>query len=282
MTSSATPLLVVDDLRVSFPRRDGGMTEAVRGVSFTLGRERLGIVGESGSGKSQTGRAIMGLTAPEGRISARRLEFAGVDLLHCAPAQRRALRGGRIAMVLQDPKFSLNPVMTIGAQIVETLQAHTRVSAAEAKKRALAALESVRIDDPARVYKLYPHEVSGGMGQRAMIAMMLIADPDLLIADEPTSALDVTVQLQVLSILDALVAERGMGLILVSHDLRLVSTFCDRILVMYAGRVVEELAAGGLASAQHPYTRGLMACLPQLGKSTHPLATLDRQPEWAL
>ena len=282
MTEPVTPLLVVDDLRVSFPRRDGGMTEAVRGVSFTLGRERLGIVGESGSGKSQTGRAIMGLTAPEGRISAKRLEFSGVDLLNCAPSQRRALRGGRVAMVLQDPKFSLNPVMTIGAQIVETLQAHSRVPSSEAKKRALAALESVRIDDPARVFKLYPHEVSGGMGQRAMIAMMLIADPDLLIADEPTSALDVTVQLQVLSILDTLVAERGMGLILVSHDLRLVSTFCDRILVMYAGRVVEELAAGGLAQATHPYTRGLMACLPQLGASTHPLATLDRKPEWAL
>jgi len=282
MTDANVPLLVVDDLRVSFSRRDGGMTEAVRGVSFTLGRERLGIVGESGSGKSQTGRAIMGLTAPEGRISAKRLEFSGTDLLNCAPAQRRALRGGRIAMVLQDPKFSLNPVMTIGAQIVETLQAHARVSSSEAKKRALAALESVRIDDPARVFKLYPHEVSGGMGQRAMIAMMLIADPDLLIADEPTSALDVTVQLQVLSILDALVAERGMGLILVSHDLRLVSTFCDRILVMYAGRVVEELAAGGLANAKHPYTRGMMACLPRLGSSTHPLATLDRKPEWAL
>ena len=279
---SATPLLVVEDLRVAFPNREGGMMEAVRGVSFTLGRERLGIVGESGSGKSQTGRAILGLTAPEGRISAKRLEFGGVDLLNCSPKQRRALRGGRIAMVLQDPKFSLNPVMTIGAQIVETLQAHTRVSGAEAKKRALAALESVHIDRPERVYKLYPHEVSGGMGQRAMIAMMLIAEPDLLIADEPTSALDVTVQLQVLSILDGLVAERGMGLILVSHDLRLVSSFCDRILVMYAGRVVEELSAGGLANAQHPYTQGLMACLPRLGASTHPLATLARQPEWAL
>jgi peptide/nickel transport system ATP-binding protein len=254
----------------------------VRGVSFTLGRERLGIVGESGSGKSQTGRAILGLTAPEGRISAKRLEFSGVDLLRCSPRQRRALRGGRIAMVLQDPKFSLNPVMTIGAQIVETLCAHTRVSGRDARKRALAALESVRIDNPERVYKLYPHEVSGGMGQRAMIAMMLIAEPDILIADEPTSALDVTVQLQLLSILDALVVERGMGLILVSHDLRLVSSFCDRILVMYAGRVVEELEAGGLAHAQHPYTRGLMACLPQLGASTHPLATLDRKSEWAL
>ena len=280
--SSSSPLLVVEDLRVAFPNRDGGWFEAVRGVSFTLGRERLGIVGESGSGKSQTGRAILGLTAPEGRVTAKRLEFAGTDLLHCSPAKRRELRGGRIAMVLQDPKFSLNPVMRIGAQIEETLRAHTRVSGSEAKKRALAALESVRIDDPERVYKLYPHEVSGGMGQRAMIAMMLIAEPDILIADEPTSALDVTVQLQVLAIMDKLVTERGMGLILVSHDLRLVSSFCDRILVMYAGRVVEELSAGGLANAKHPYTRGLMACLPQLGQSTHPLATLDRRPEWAL
>ena len=282
VAGDSLPRLVVEDLRVAFPNRDGGWFEAVRGVSFTLGRERLGIVGESGSGKSQTGRAILGLTAPEGRVTAKRLEFAGTDLLHCSPAKRRELRGGRIAMVLQDPKFSLNPVMRIGAQIEETLRAHTRVSSAEAKKRALTALESVRIDDPERVYKLYPHEVSGGMGQRAMIAMMLIAEPDILIADEPTSALDVTVQLQVLAIMDKLVTERGMGLIFVSHDLRLVSSFCDRILVMYAGRVVEELSAGGLANATHPYTRGLMACLPQLGKSTYPLATLDRQPEWAL
>ena len=280
--SEDAPLLVVDNLRVAYPARGGGMTEVVRGVSFTLGRERLGIVGESGSGKSQTGRAILGLTAPEGRVSANRLTFGGVDLLHCCAKERRALRGGRIAMVLQDPKFSLNPVMTIGQQIEETLLAHTRVSRSEARKRALAALESVSIDDPERVHRLYPHQVSGGMGQRAMIAMMLIAEPDLLIADEPTSALDVTVQLQVLSILDKLVTGRGMGLIFVSHDLRLVSSFCDRILVMYAGKVVEELPAGGLAHAQHPYTRGLMACLPQLGKTVHPLATLDRQPEWAL
>ena len=284
MTAAPTssPLLRVEDLRVAFPNRDGGWFEAVRGVSFTLGRERLGIVGESGSGKSQTGRALLGLTAPEGRVTARRLEFAGADLLHCSPRQRRELRGGRIAMVLQDPKFSLNPVMRIGPQIEETLRAHARVSSRQAKDRALAALESVSIDDPERVYRLYPHEVSGGMGQRAMIAMMLIAEPDILIADEPTSALDVTVQLQVLTIMDKLVAGRGMGLIFISHDLRLVSSFCDRILVMYAGRVVEELPAGGLAQAKHPYTRGLMACLPTLGASTHPLATLDRQPQWAL
>ncbi|MDB5893495.1 MAG: peptide transporter ATP-binding protein [Rhodoferax sp.] len=275
-------VLEVDDLRVSFPNREGGRTEVVRGVSFSLGRERLGIVGESGSGKSQTGRAILGLTAPGGIVTAKRLAFNGIDLLNCPPKQRRQLRGGRIAMVLQDPKFSLNPVMTIGDQIVEALQAHTRVSNAEARQRALASLAAVQIDDPARVFKLYPHEVSGGMGQRAMIAMMLIADPELLIADEPTSALDVTVQLQVLAILDQLVTERGMGLIFVSHDLRLVSTFCDRILVMYAGRVVEELSAGGLAQAQHPYTLGLLNCLPQLGANRHPLPTLDRRPEWAL
>ena len=280
--SSTEPVLVVDDLCVAFPNRDGGFTEAVRGVSFTLGRERLGIVGESGSGKSQTGRAILGLTAPEGRVTAKRLAFQGTDLMHCSAQQRRALRGGRIAMVLQDPKFSLNPVMTIGEQIVETLRAHSRVSGAEARRGALAALEAVQIDDPVRVYRLYPHEVSGGMGQRAMIAMMLIANPELLIADEPTSALDVTVQLQVLAILDGLVRQRGMGLIFISHDLRLVSTFCDRILVMYAGRVVEEIAAGALADARHPYTLGLLNCLPRLGDARHPLPTLDRQPEWAL
>jgi peptide/nickel transport system ATP-binding protein len=276
------PVLVVDDLRVAFPGRDGGWTEAVRGVSFTLGRERLGIVGESGSGKSQTGRAILGLTAPEGRVTAKRLEFHGTDLLNCSARERRDLRGGRIAMVLQDPKFSLNPVMTIGDQVVETLRAHSRMSGREARAKALEALAAVQIDQPERVYKLYPHEVSGGMGQRAMIAMMLIANPELLIADEPTSALDVTVQLQVLAILDKLVTERGMGLVFISHDLRLVSTFCDRILVMYAGKVVEEIASGGLADAKHPYTRGLLNCLPRLAEDRHPLPTLDRQPEWAL
>ena len=280
--SNGKTVLEVEDLRVSFPNRDGGRTEAVRGVSFTLGRERLGIVGESGSGKSQTGRAILGLTAPEGLVTAKRLEFHGVDLLRCSPQQRREMRGGRIAMVLQDPKYSLNPVMTIGDQVMETLRAHTKISARDARARALAALVAVQIDQPERVYGLYPHEVSGGMGQRAMIAMMLIADPELLIADEPTSALDVTVQLQVLAILDALVVQRGMGLIFISHDLRLVSTFCDRILVMYAGKIVEEVSAGNLAAAQHPYTQGLLNCLPRLGDNRHPLPTLDRQPEWAL
>jgi peptide/nickel transport system ATP-binding protein len=275
------PLLDVKKLGVRFPTRTG-VIEAVRGTSFTLGRERLGIVGESGSGKSQTGRAIMGLTPANAEISAERLEFDGIDLLKAPARLRRDLRGKRIAMILQDPKYSLNPVMTIGRQIVETLRTHERIGQAEARERALAMLEAVQIRDVGRVYDLYPHEVSGGMGQRAMIAMMLIAGPELLIADEPTSALDVTVQLDILRILDRLVAERGMGLIFISHDLRLVSSFCDRVIVMYAGKIVEELPASELTKATHPYTRGLLNCMPEIGEHRHPLPVLDRRPEWAL
>ncbi|MCA0049939.1 ABC transporter ATP-binding protein [Mesorhizobium sp. B283B1A] len=280
MSRETKTLLEVDDLRVTFPTRTG-LIEAVRGVSFSLGRERLGIVGESGSGKSQTGRAIMGLTPPQARISANKLAFDGIDLLDISPRQRRALRGNRIAMILQDPKYSLDPVMSIGRQIVETLRTHEKVSKAEARERALAMLEAVQIRDPKRVFDLHPHEVSGGMGQRAMIAMMLIAGPEMMIADEPTSALDVTVQLDVLGILDRLVSERGMGLIFISHDLRLVSSFCDRVIVMYAGKVVEQLKASELGQAQHPYTRGLLNCMPKIGADRHPLPVLDRKPEWA-
>jgi peptide/nickel transport system ATP-binding protein len=278
--TSGGNLLEVDDLRVTFPTRTGRI-EAVRGVSFALGRERLGIVGESGSGKSQTGRAIMGLTPPQAEVSAKTLAFDGLDLLALPPRERRALRGKRIAMILQDPKYSLDPVMTIGRQIIETLRTHEKVSKAEARERALDMLAAVQIRDPKRVFDLHPHEVSGGMGQRAMIAMMLIADPELMIADEPTSALDVTVQLDVLAILDRLVAERGMGLIFISHDLRLVSSFCDRVVVMYAGKVVEQLKASDLSRAEHPYTRGLLDCMPKIGADRHPLPVLQRQAEWA-
>jgi len=275
-----TTLLTVDNLKVSYPTRTG-VIEAVRGVSFTLGKERLGIVGESGSGKSQTGRAIMGLTPKHGIVTADRLDFNGIDLIKASAGERRRLRGKRIAMILQDPKYSLDPVMTIGRQICETLRTHERVGKAEARERALAMLEAVQIRDPKRVFDLHPHEVSGGMGQRAMIAMMLIAGPELLIADEPTSALDVTVQLDVLRIMDRLVSERGMGLIFVSHDLRLVSSFCDRVIVMYAGKIVEELAAADLKNAKHPYTQGLLNCMPEIGTNRHPLPVLDRKPEWA-
>ena len=277
----SAPLLTVENLRVSFPTRTG-LVEAVRGVSFTLGRERLGVVGESGSGKSQTGRAIMGLTPSAARIEADTLRFGDIDLLEASAKQRRSIRGKRMAMILQDPKYSLNPVMTIGRQIVETLKTHERIGSSEAKKRALDMLEAVQIREPERVFGLYPHEVSGGMGQRVMIAMMLVCGPELLIADEPTSALDVTVQLEVLGILDKLVRDRGMGLIFISHDLRLVSSFCDRVIVMYAGRVVEELQAANLDNAQHPYTRGLLNCLPKIGDNRHPLPVLDRKAEWRL
>jgi len=273
-------LLNVQNLSVTYPTRQGP-SRVVRDVSFTLGRERLGIVGESGSGKSQTGRAILGLTPLPGRAEADRLEFDGIDLRKASARQWRALRGARISMVMQDPKFSLNPVMTIGRQLAEAAR-RVAASRAEARDRAVAMLEAVQIRDPARVMAAYPHEMSGGMGQRAMIAMMLITEPDLLIADEPTSALDVTVQIEVLRILDDLVTQRGMGLIFISHDLRLVSSFCDRVLVMYAGRVVEELRASELSQAEHPYTRGLMGCLPRIEGGARPLPTLQRDEAWAL
>ena len=279
MSKKSATLLQVENLRVRFPTRTG-VVEAVRGVSLSLDGERLGIVGESGSGKSQTGRAIMGLTDPRAEVSADRLQFDGVDLLSLPARERRALRGKRVAMILQDPKYSLDPVISIGRQIVETLRTHKKVSGAEARERALEMLAAVQIRDPKRVFDLYPHEVSGGMGQRAMIAMMLIADPELLIADEPTSALDVTVQIDVLAILDRLVAERGMGIVFISHDLRLVSSFCDRVVVMYAGKVVEQLPASELANAQHPYTQGLLDCMPKIGNARHPLPVLARKTEW--
>jgi peptide/nickel transport system ATP-binding protein len=274
-------LLSVRNLRVTFDTETGPV-EAVRGVSFDLGRERLGIVGESGSGKTMTGRAVLRLIRPPGRIEADSMMFDGQDLTRASESAMRALRGRRIAMVMQDPKFSLNPVMKVGAQLTEGLRQRDRASMAVARAKALEALVAVQIRDPERVMEAYPHELSGGMGQRVMIAMMLIPNPDLLIADEPTSALDVTVQAEVLSILDALVRDRGMGLIFISHDLRLVARFCDRVLVMYKGRIVEELAARDLMKARHPYTRGLLDCLPRIGGSRDALPVLDRDAEWAL
>jgi len=253
------PLLDVGDLRLRFPAG-----EAVRGVSFAMGRERLGIVGESGSGKSLTGRSILRPLPRGAELAAARLALDGLDLLAASAREMRAVRGRRLGLVLQDPRFSLNPAMSIGRQIAEGYRAHRRAGAREARDKALAMLEAVRMREPQRVYDLHPHEVSGGMGQRAMIAMMLAPDPDLLIADEPTSALDVTVQSQVLSVLDEQVSGRGMGLILISHDLSLVGGFCDRVLVMQQGEIVESCAASALASAQHPYTKRLLAAQPRL------------------
>ena len=272
----SSPLLDVENLRVAFPGRDGPI-EVVKGVSFRLGRERLGIVGESGSGKSLTGRAILRLIRPPGRVAVDRLRFDGVDLPALSEKGMRAVRGARISMIMQDPKFSLNPVMSVGDQIAEALRVRQRGGRRdELRARVVEMLEKVRIDDPERVAGLYPHEVSGGMGQRVMIAMMLIPEPDLLIADEPTSALDVSVQASVMDLIDALIRENGMGLILISHDLDLIARYCDRILVMNAGSVVEECAAGQLDAAQHPYTRGLLAAVPRMNETRAVLPTLDR------
>ncbi|MGV0819725.1 ABC transporter ATP-binding protein [Martelella sp. AMO21009] len=270
-----TALLDIQNLRVSFPTHKGRV-EVVKGLSFTLGRERLGIVGESGSGKSMTGRSILKLIAPPGRVTADRLDFDRIDILSQSSRQMRKIRGARISMVMQDPKFSLNPVLTIGAQIGEALAAHFSLSRRDIRERSIAMLESVRIDDPERVMGLYPHEISGGMGQRVMIAMMLIPEPDLLIADEPTSALDVSVQGQVLDIMDRLVRDKGMGLILISHDLDLVSRYCDRILVMRSGEIVEACVASELSKASHPYTRGLLAAMPRMDEDRDFLPVLER------
>ena len=185
-----------------------------------------------------------------------------------------------MSMILQDPKFSLNPVRSVGEQVAEAFRVHHRASRRDAREKAVEMLRAVRINDPANVYDLFPHEVSGGMGQRIMIAMMLISDPKVIIADEPTSALDVTVRLGVLKLLDDLVVQRGTGLIMISHDLNLVRNFCDRVLIMYAGRVVESLPASELERAEHPYTRGLMAAQPRIGGSRQPLAVLNRDPAW--
>ena len=273
------PLVEIEDLSVSFPGRRGWET-AVRNVSFSMGRERLAIVGESGSGKSITARTIMGLQPENAKIEAAKLNFQGIDLRGFSEPQFAQLRGRRMAMILQDPRQSLNPIMTAGAQIVEVCRLHLKDTRKAARERALHLLDSVRIDNPNRVFGLYPHEVSGGMGQRIMIAMMLAAEPDLLIADEPTSALDVSVRADVLDLIDRLVSERGMGLILISHDLDLVAAYSDRVIVMYAGRIMETVSASALSTAEHPYTKGLMGCRPSLDHKVEWLPVLERDPQW--
>jgi peptide/nickel transport system ATP-binding protein len=275
-----SPVLVdIANLSIAFPTQQG-LSLAVREVSLTLGVEKLGIVGESGSGKSLTARSILRLLPSNALVTADRMEFAGIDVLRAREAELRAIRGRRAGLILQDPKYALNPVMTAGEQISEAWRAHRKGTRRQARAAALDLLAQVQIRDPERVARSYPHELSGGMGQRVMIAMMLAPDPELLIADEPTSALDATVQAEILRLLEALVSRRGMGLILISHDLPLVAHFCDRVVVMYAGRIVEELGAADLSHARHPYTRGLIDCLPTL---THPksrLPVMVRDPAW--
>ncbi|MBB2750979.1 UNVERIFIED_ORG: peptide/nickel transport system ATP-binding protein [Rhizobium aethiopicum] len=265
------PVLSVKGLSVRFGR---GAVPAVSNVSFDVGRERVGIVGESGSGKSTTGRAIMRLLPPAAVVTAERLDLGGDPLLSKSERQMGALRGKDIALIMQDPRYSLNPVLSIGKQIAEAARLHLGLGKAQALDAARAMLERVRISDPDRVMALYPHQISGGMGQRVMIAMMLLARPKLVIADEPTSALDVSVRKDVLLLLDELVRENNSGLLLISHDIRMVAAFCERIIVMYAGRIVETLTS--LEEARHPYTRGLIAALPDPKNPVRRLAVLDR------
>jgi peptide/nickel transport system ATP-binding protein len=252
----------------------------VRGVSLTLGGEKLGIVGESGSGKSLTARALVRLLPKRARVTADRLSFDGTDVLTASEATLRKLRGRRAGLIMQDPKYALNPVMTAGAQVAEAWRAHRGGSRRQAMAAAIDLLAQVKLRNPAGVAGRYPHELSGGMGQRVMIAMMLAPDPDLLIADEPTSALDATVQAEILRLIEELVQARGMALILISHDLALVAHFCDRVAVMYAGRILEEVPARELTRAQHPYTRGLLACVPRLSRPQARLPTLARDAAW--
>lgn len=279
---STRPLCEIDDLRIGFRTHDGTLTEAVRGLSFTLNKgERLGIVGESGSGKSLTGRALLGLLPPAAHCTARRLAFDGEDLLAMPARRRRRLCGQQMGMILQDPKYSLNPVMTVAQQMAEAFALHEpKLGRRAMREKIVAALASVHIRNPERVADAYPHELSGGMGQRVMIAMMVSTGPRLLIADEPTSALDVLVSAQVLGILDEMIDTHGTGLIFISHDLPLVMSFCDRVIVMVAGRIVETCAARDLANAQHPYTRGLLAASPPLANPPDLLPMLERDPAW--
>src|SRR5882762_3256336 len=274
------PLLTVTDLRTYFHTRNG-VFRAVDGVSFSLEKgETLGLVGESGSGKSVTCYSLMGLIPqPPGRIEGGTARFDGVDLLHCSPAQARAIRGKRIAMIFQDPMTSLNPYLRVSEQLIEPLLIHQKISKADALKRGLEALESVGINDAARRIHLYPHEFSGGMRQRVMIAMALITKPELLIADEPTTALDVTVQAQILELIKKMQRELGMAVIFITHDLGVVSGLCDRVQVMYAGRIVETANTRALFyEPKHPYTRALQRSIPSLQPKGTELYTIRGLP----
>ncbi|MBW2473696.1 MAG: ABC transporter ATP-binding protein [Deltaproteobacteria bacterium] len=271
-------ILDVRNLCVSYQSQRGRI-DAIHNVSFTLGCEKVGIVGESGSGKSTLGRTIMGVL-PESAHTDGQILFNDENLLTLSERRMREIRGGDISMILQDPKFSLNPVMRVGDQISEAFLAHSRSDKTSAKQQSLELMESVRIRNPERVYKLYPHEISGGMGQRIMIAMMLVAGPRLVIADEPTSALDVTVRMEVLSVLDEMVSRRHVGLLFISHDLNLVAKFCDRVLIMYAGCIVDSCRSSELRDSRHPYTQGLFASLPKLDEPQKRLAVLQRCETW--
>ncbi len=268
MNAPAEPLLLVEDLRVEFATEDG-LLHAVDGISYRLERGKtLGVVGESGSGKTVAALSVMGLTRRMGANISGQILFEGRDLLALPEEQMRQVRGNEIAMIFQDPLSSLHPLYRVGAQLVEAVRAHQPVSRAKARERAIELLGLVGIPDPARRIDEYPHEYSGGMRQRAMIAMALANDPKLLIADEPTTALDVTVQAQILALLERLQGELSMAVVIVTHDLGVVAEMADDVAVMYAGRIVELAPTGLLFSEpEHPYTWGLLRSIPTLQRS---------------
>ena len=274
------PLLSVNDLRTYFHTRSG-IYRAVDGVSFSLERgETLGIVGESGSGKSVTCYSLMGLIpSPPGRIESGTAMFDGVDLLRCTPAQARKIRGKRVSMIFQDPMTSLNPYLRVSEQLIEPLMIHEDITKADALKRALEMLDAVGINDAASRIHYYPHEFSGGMRQRVMIAMALITKPELLIADEPTTALDVTVQAQILELIKSMQKELGMAVVFITHDLGVVSGLCDRVQVMYGGRIVETADTRALFyEPKHPYTQALQRSIPSMQPKGTELFTIPGMP----
>jgi peptide/nickel transport system ATP-binding protein len=254
-------LLSVCNLSIRLPRPAGERVIVDR-LSFEIGAERVALVGESGSGKSLTARALLGLLQPPLSVSAERLEFEGRDLRAATPGQWAALRGSGIALILQDPRHALNPVLRIGRQIDEVLRIHQRLSSGERRDRTAEMMLAVGLSDPVRIAQAFPHELSGGMGQRVMLAMMLVNGPRLLVADEPTSSLDAALRGQVLDLMVSLVEQRRMGLLLISHDLQQVAQYCERVLVMYRGRLVDERRAVDLAGSDHPYTKTLWSCRP--------------------
>ena len=270
------PLLSVEKLSVRAAAGGGGRP-LVDGISFDVGTERVALVGESGSGKSLTARAILGLLRRPLEVTAERLQFEGRDLTSMSARQWTALRGTGLALILQDPRHALNPVLTVESQMDEVLRIHRReMPAAERRDRILEMIRSVGLSDPRRVLGSFAHELSGGMGQRVMLAMMLINGPRLLVADEPTSALDIALRDQVLELIASLVETRRMGLLLISHDLQQVAKHCERVLVMYRGRIVDRRAAAAVAQSTNPYTHMLWSCRPNGRTYGSMLPVIDR------
>ena len=271
-------LLEVSNLSVQFETPDGTVT-AVNGLSFELERgQTVGIVGESGSGKSQTVLAMMGLLASNGHASGQAL-FDGQDLLSLSPKALNSIRGNRVAMIFQDPMTSLNPYLTVERQMTEVLELHKGMTRAQARVRAVQALDAVKIPEAARRLGMYPHEFSGGMRQRVMIAMALLCEPDVLIADEPTTALDVTVQAQIIALLRELQREHGTAIVMITHDLGVVAGLCDQVMVLYGGRVMEQGSAESIFyQPTHPYTVGLLGAIPRIGQDGNTLLAIPGAP----